>query len=86
MNFVFLENEQQIRGRGNEGESQTPHQTLVIMNIANPMLCHSLQCYHCLLFIRSSGFGLMYQSRLKFSRNGDSGLPYLGIYHEFGNF
>ena len=40
----------------------------------------------CLLFIRSSGFGLMYQSRLKFSRNRDSGFPYLAIYHEFGYF
>ena len=37
-NLVFLENEQQIRGKGNEGESQNPHQTLVIINIAKPML------------------------------------------------
>ena len=44
----FLENEQQIIGKGNEGESQNPHQTLVTINIAKPMFCHSLQCYHCL--------------------------------------
>ena len=40
----FLENEQQIIGKGNEGESQNPHQTLVIINIDKPMVCHSLQC------------------------------------------
>ena len=54
MHLVFLENEQQIRGKGNEGESQNPHQTLVIINIAKPMLCHSPQCYHCLLQDHSS--------------------------------
>ena len=32
----------------NDAESQNPHQTLVIINIAKPMLCHSPQCYHCL--------------------------------------
>ena len=41
MHFVFF-------GKGNEGESQNPHQTLVIINIAKPMLCHFPQCYHCL--------------------------------------
>ena len=35
-------------GKGNEAESQNPHQTLIIINFAKPMLCHSLQCYHCL--------------------------------------
>ena len=46
--MFFLENEQQIVGKGNEGESQNPHQTLVITNIAKPMLCHSPEFYHCL--------------------------------------
>ena len=35
MHLVFLENEQQIRGKGNEGESQNPHQTLVIINLCS---------------------------------------------------
>ena len=51
--LFFLENEQQIRGKGNEEESQNPHQTLIIINIAKPMLCHSLQCCHCLFFVQN---------------------------------
>ena len=42
-----------------EGESQNPPQTLVIINIAKPMLCHSSQCYHCLFFITLARVSLL---------------------------
>ena len=32
------------------GESQNPHETLVIININKPMFCHSRQCFNCLFF------------------------------------
>ena len=39
------------RGKGGKALIKIPQldKMLLIINLAKPMLCHSLQCYHCLL-------------------------------------